>query len=499
MIGVSLLASAAWGHAAPLDTTPDTLLSRANRLRDVRERAWDPDAGQLGNLRHVQIVAPGCTVRVVSGPENRLIPGHAAVQVQARSTALNPGQPGKPAPRDVTLTATGRAGAGGLCFTLQVATAHDFLVGGDRLAVLFDRTALPVVRLHLNPSAGLKLWFDDVRIGWLAVSSNANATAAGTGTVAWLGMDSSQRSTALLFHGLQAQHIGVTTTSGGARYAIRIGPQTDARYAQPARAPGGIALDYPIWIEGPLSALQVPLGRVNPMPLTDAIRQEAQAVRDEVLRRAGPLPAPPPGPVADPLQGVGAGNEPASADQRVAEVLQRYAPPGVQIGQVNLWKGGGALEGRAPDEGSVRELVRELNRSGEVRNAQLAFVRTDQGKLRWRVLVNFLCTAPGEPSRCLPATGSAYTQQQVEDALRAILKLDPLHARISLQGDMVAIEGWATEADGQAALQRVREQAPWLEGSTSSHDSSHFSARLRMVCTAPPRSDGICAAGPKPR
>lgn len=501
LIAVSLLASAACGNAAQLDTTPDTLTARANALRDARERLWDPDAGHLGNLRHAQIVAPDCTVRVISGPENRLIPGNAAVRVHARSTVLSPGRPGKPAPRDVTITATRPAGAssGGLCFTLQVATAHDFLVGGDRLAVLFDRTALPVVRLYLNPSAGLKLWFNDVRIGWLAVTSNANATAGGTGSVTRLGLDSSQRSTALLFHDLQAQHIGVTTTTGNVRFSIRIGPRTDASYAQPARAPGEIAMEYPIWIDGPVSALKVPIGRVNAMPLTAAVRQEAQAVRDEVMRRAGPLPAPPPGPVADPLQASGTDQEPVSAEQRVADVLQRFAPPGVQIGKVNLWKGGCALEGQAPDEGLVRQLVRDLNSSGEVRNAQVGFVRPEQAQVRWRVLVNFMCSAPGEPSRCLPAPGGAYTQQQVEDALRPILKLDPLHARISLQGDAVAIEGSATEADGQAALLRVREQVSWLEGGHSGYNGSHFSARLRMVCTVPPRSDGICASGSRPR
>jgi hypothetical protein len=110
-----------------------------------------------------------------------------------------------------------------------------------------------------------------------------------------------------------------------------------------------------------------------------------------------------------------------------------------------------------------------------------------------------MCAAPGEPNRCLPGAGGAYTQQQVESALRPILNMDPSRAKILLQGDTVSIEGRASEADGQAALQRVKERAPWLEGGHSGSGNGQFQARLRMVCTVPPRPDGICAAGQPPR
>jgi hypothetical protein len=85
LVGLSFLASATLAEAAKLDTTPDTLIARANRLRDAKELSWNPDAGYLGNLRHVQIVAPDCLVRVISGPENRLISGRAAVGVNAQA------------------------------------------------------------------------------------------------------------------------------------------------------------------------------------------------------------------------------------------------------------------------------------------------------------------------------------------------------------------------------------------------------------------------------
>lgn len=500
-VAVSILASATFADAAKLDTTPDTLIARANRLRDAQDRRWDPGAGYLGNLRHVQIVAPDCLVRVISGPENRLISGHSAVGVNAKSTVLNPGVPGKPAPRDVVLMARGPAGgnAHGVCFTLQVATAHDFLFGGDRLTLLFDRTALPVMRMYLNPSAGLKLWFEDVRIGLLIVGSNANALGAGSGEVSVLTLDSSQRSTALLFHEMNARRIGVSATTSDARFSIRIGPQTQAGYAQPARAPGAIAKHYPIWIDGQVSALDVPLSRVDAMPITEAIRAEARSLRAEVLRRAGSLPPPPRGPVPDPLEAFGSDNEPPSPQQRVAEVLQRYVPAGVRIGKVDLWKGGAGLEGQAPDDRAVRAMVEALNRSGEARNAQLAFIRPGTGQVNWRVIVSFLCEAPGASSRCLPGSGGAYTRQQVDDALRPILKLDPQAVGISLDGDSVRIEGRASEADARAAMERVRESATWLEGGYQTYGSDRFTAKTRMVCTVPPRPDGICASSPSSR
>lgn len=492
-----VLTSASLAEAAKLDTTPDTLIARANRLRDAKELSWNPDAGYLGNLRHVQIVAPDCLVRVISGPENRVISGHSAVSVNERSTVLNPGRPGKPTPRDVVLTARGPAGgnASGVCFTLQVATAHEFLFGGDRLTLLFDRTALPVMRMYLNPSTGLKLWFEDVRIGLLVVGSNANALGAGTGQASVLTLDSSQRSTSLLFHDMNARRIGVSATTSDARFSIRIGPQTQAGYAQPARAPGAIAKHYPIWIDGPVSALEVPFGRVDAMPITDAIRSQARALREEVLRRAGPLPPPPRGPVPDPLEAFGDDNDPPSPQQRVAEVLQRFVPAGVRIGKVDLWKGGAGLEGEAPDERAARALVTALNQSGEVRNAQIAFIRPGTSQVNWRVIVSFLCEAPGGPSRCLPGTGNTYTQQQVDDALRPLLKLDAQHASISLDSDSVRVEGWATEAEGRAAMERVREGAPWLEGGYQTYGKDRFTAKSRMVCTVPPRPNGICASG----
>ncbi len=501
ILALLVLVCASLAEAARLDTTPDTLIARASRLRDATELPWNPDAGYLGNLRHVQILAPDCLVRVISGPENRVISGHSAVSVNERSTLLDPGRPGKPVPRDVVLTARGPAAgtATGACFTLQLATAHDFLFGGDRLTLLFDRTALPVMRIFLNPSAGLRLWFEDVRIGLLVVGSNADALGGGTGQVSVLTLDGSRRSTSLLFHDMEARRIGVSATTAGARFSIRIGPQTHAGYAQPARAPGVIARHYPIWIDGPVSALEVPFGRVDAMPITDAIRAQARALREAVLRRAGPRPAPPRGPVPDPLEAFGDDNEPPSPQQRVAEVLQRFVPAGVRIGKVDLWKGGAALEGEAPDDRAARTFVTALNRSGEVRNAQIAFIRPGTGGVAWRATVDLLCEAPGGPSRCLSGAGSAYTREQVDAALRPTLGLDPQQASIAFDGEFVRIEGRAAEVDARAAMQRVREGAPWLEGGYQTYGKDRFTARTRMVCMVPPRPDGICAAGPTGR
>lgn len=508
-LGALACATTALAQAAPLDVTPDTLIERANLLRDARERLWDPNTGRLGNLRHVHIIANDCTVRVVSGAENRLFLGRGAFQVADATYGADRQGGSRPRPYDVTISATQGASAiprvgadnTAVCFTLQLATAHELLLRGDNLKVLFDRVDLPVLRMSLNPSHGMKLWFHGVRLGLLSVSSNASVVAGGTGQAQWLQLASSQSSTALLFHDLDVHHAGVTATTTRARFSIRIGADTDAGYYQPARAAGQIALEYPIWIDGPVSALKVPAGRVNPMPLTSALRDETRALQLDVMGLAGPrpvLPAPDPG-APPPAGAQAASNEPVSPRQRVSDVLQPLLPSGVTLGKIDLWKDGAALEGRAPDDRAVRDWAQALERSGEVRNPQVAWVRREADQVAYRVLVTFLCAAPGDRSVCLPATGSAYTQQQVEDALRPVLgngvTLTKLALRDDKRGQLVELEGSGSEAEVRTALERVRQQVPWLEASSSGIGQGTFSARLRMVCAVPPRATpGICAA-----
>jgi len=504
MLVALVCAPLALAHAASLDVTPDTLIERANLLRDARERPWDPATGRLGNLRHVHIIANDCTVRVVSGAENRLFLGRGTFQVVDTTYSADRHGSSRPRPYDVTISATQgastipRVGAdnSAVCFTLQLATAHELLLRGDNLKVLFDRVDLPVLRMSL--SHGMKLWFHGVRLGLLSVSSNASVVAGGTGQVQWLQLASAQSSTALLFHDMDARHVGVSTTTTRARFSIRIGADTEAGYYQPARAPGQIALEYPIWIDGPVSALKVPAGRVNPMPLTSALRDETRALQLDVMGLAGPrpvLPATDPGSPPPPGAQAASG-EPVSPRQRVSDVLQPLLPRGVTLGKIDLWKDGAALEGRAPDDAAVRQWVQALQRSGEVRNPQVAWVRREADQVAYRVLVTFLCAAPSDRSVCLPAPGSAYTAQQVEDALRPVLGNDVTLTRLALHdGKLVELEGRGSEAEARAALERVRQQVPWLEASSSGIGQGTFSARLRMVCAAPPRATpGICAA-----
>lgn len=152
----------------------------------------------------------------------------------------------------------------------------------------------------------------------------------------------------------------------------------------------------------------------------------------------------------------------------------------------------------------MRQWVQALERSGEVRNPQVAWVRREADQVAYRVLVNFLCAAPGERSVCLPATGSAYTQQQVEDALRPVLgngvTLTKLVLRDGKRGQLVELEGGGSEAEVRAALERVRQQIPWLTASSYGIGQGSFSALLRMVCVVPPpATPGICAAPSPPR
>lgn len=254
LVCVLLCCACAQAPAAPLDVTPDTLIERANLLRDAHERPWDPATGRLGNLRQVHLIANDCTVRVVSGAENRLFLGRGTFQVVDTTHGADRQGSARRRPYDVTITtAQGassipRVGAdnAAVCFTLQLATAHELLLRGDNLKVLFDRVDLPALRMNLNPSHGMKLWFHDVRLGLLSVDSNASVVAGGTGQVEWLQLASSQGSTSLLFHDMDARHAGVSTTATGPRFSVRIGPGTHAGYYQPARAPGAIALQYPL-------------------------------------------------------------------------------------------------------------------------------------------------------------------------------------------------------------------------------------------------------------
>lgn len=503
-------AATAPAHAAPLDVTPDTLIERANLLRDASERPWDPATGRLGNLRQVHIIANDCTVRVVSGAENRLFLGHGTFQ--AVDTTYGADREGGRRPRlyDVTISATQfasavpRVGADNtaVCFTLQLATAHELLLRGDHLKVLFDRVDLPVLRMSLNPSHGMKLWFHEVRLGLLSIGSNASVVAGGTGQVQWLQLASSQSSTSLLFHDMEARHAGVSTTTTKSRFSLRIGADTDAGYYQPARAAGDLARLYPIWIDGPVSALKVPAGNVYPLPLTSALRDETRALQQDVMGAAGPRPVlPAPGPGTAPPPGAQAtGGEPVSPRQRVSDVLQPLLPRGVTLGKIDLWKDGAALEGRAPDDLAVRQWVQALQSSGEVRNPQVAWMRREADQVAYRVLVTFLCAAPGDRSVCLPATGSDYTQQQVDDALRPVLGNAVTLKRLVLRdaprdGKWVELEGSGSEAEVRAALERVRQQVPWLQASSAGIGQGTFSARLRMVCAVPPRATpGICAA-----
>ena len=185
-------------------------------------------------------------------------------------------------------------------------------------------------------------------------------------------------------------------------------------------------------------------------------------------------------------------------------VSQVLLPSGMTLGKIDLWKDGAALEGRAPDDAAVREWAQALERSGEVRNPQVAWVRREGDQVAYRVLINFLCAAPGERNVCLPATGSAYTQQQVEDALRPVLgngvTLTKLVLRDGKRGQLVELEGGGSEAEVRAALERVRQQIPWLTASSYGIGQGSFSALLRMVCTVPPpATPGICAAPSPPR
>jgi len=204
---------------ATLPTSPESYVSQATRVRQAADRPWLPDAGRLGNLRHLKVTAPDCTVRIVSGSENRVFPGTRAVIAVEESRKLDSDPNELPAPRDVVL-ATDRAkacpgsgscgvsitpvtrapivgGAGSACFTVQLATAHDLLIGGDGLTLLVDHVRQPVLRLTVNPSFPIRVWFEQVDLGLLSIDVNAAVRIGGNGRVDFLGGSSSNGASAM--------------------------------------------------------------------------------------------------------------------------------------------------------------------------------------------------------------------------------------------------------------------------------------------------------------
>lgn len=92
--------------AASLPASPEAYLQQAKLVRQAVDRPWNPEAGQLGNLRHLQIRAPDCVVRIVSGSENRVFPGTRDVVVVERSRVLDDPDPNERwTPRNVVLAA----------------------------------------------------------------------------------------------------------------------------------------------------------------------------------------------------------------------------------------------------------------------------------------------------------------------------------------------------------------------------------------------------------
>jgi hypothetical protein len=501
--------------AAPLPDTPSTLIEQSILRRESLDRVWDPASGRLGNLAAVSIVANGCTVRVVSGSENRLLGPRDGVQVtedpvnighqrnleRQRGVRLYP-------ERNVTLTVRAASSAlprGRVCLTLQVASADNFMLRGNDTAVLFDRVEMPALKIHLNPGAPQHVWFQDVRLGRLAISSNASASIGGTGHVQWLTLGSSNSATAMFFHEMNARNIGVSPLTTNARVSIRIEPgKTKAGYLQEANGP---AHGYPIWIDGPLNELETPVRKVNPMPLTTSIRREAQALRDEVLGRAGPPPVLPP---TDPVSHLPARPVPVAPGQRVADAFEPYLPDGVRLTAVDLWKEGGALPGvpvnqstapaigrgrltgSAPDEVAVHALVKALARSPDVRHAELGFRRPKGSEVAFSVGFILSCSAPGEASVCLPGNGSAYTEEQIRAELLPLLGPQVKLTRLSLLREReVTLEVSATRAEGEAMAERIL-QLPWLTVSSRIMGDARTVVAAKLVCPAPPVPGGIC-------
>ena len=524
---MALLAVPLWAASASLPSSPESYLSQAARVRQSVDRPWAPEAGQLGNLRHLQITASDCVVRVVSGSENRVFPGTREVIVVERSRVLDANPNEQPAPRDVVL-ATDHAQAcpglgscgvsitqvkrsadnsvtGAACFTVQLATGHDLLLGGDGLSLLVDQVRQPALRITLNPGARLRLWLERVNIGLLSIHANAPARVGGSGKVDFLQVGSSNSGSAMFLQEFHASQVGVSATTTGTQWAIRIDADTKAGYYQPARAPGPIAEKYPIQIEGPINRLDVPVGQVDPHPLSEATRTATRALRNEVLGQAGPepvLPASAPT-YSSSSPAISAGALAQDPQQRVADVVARYLPASIRITKVALWKKGGRLEGTAPDAESVRNAVRLLEESGEFTYVSGGGSRPSDGRHAFSFQLRFACEVPGQPSACPagdPAASGAYSEAQVRDALHTLLGPLVTVNEVRLSGDTIQLKAVApNEMEARASLERLSKRKDFFRLSTSMHgpssdgSSANITAVLKLYCAIPPKADGICS------
>lgn len=521
---IALLAIPLCGASATLPSSAESYVSQAARVRQSADRPWAPEAGQLGNLRHLQITAADCVVRIVSGDENRVFPGTRKVIVVERPRVLDADPNEQPAPRDVVLatdhaqacpgvgscgvsitSVTSAPSIGGVvCFTVQLATAHDLLLGGDGLSVLVDRLRQPALRISLNPSYRMQVWLEQVDIGLLSINANAPARVGGSGQVDFLQGGSSNSASAMFLQDFHAHNVGVSTTTTGTQWAIRIDADTKAGYYQPARAPGAIAEKYGIEIDGPIERLDVPVGRVDPHPLTEATRIATRALRDDVIARAGPAPQLPASDLALPSAKVAAAALPIDARERVAQVVARYVPPSIRITNIALWKQGGRLDGIAPDAASALDVERLLKNSGEFTDVSGGGSIARDGGREFSLQMYFSCDAPGQLSKCPaghPIAPDRYSYVQISDAINAMLGPTVTVRDLRRTDDTFELRAIApNEAEARAALQRLGQRTDFLRISVSGYGPprsgapTDFEATLKLICAVPPKPDGICTA-----
>ncbi len=508
---------------AILPTSPDSYLNQANGVRRATDRPWMPEAGRLGNLRHLQITASDCVVRVVSGNENRVFPGTREVIVVEQSRVLDADPDEQPVPRDVVLAPDGaqacpghgscgvsvtpaalapKVGSGGnVCFTVQLATAHDLLVGGDGLTLLVDRVRQPALRIAFNPGYRMQAWMEQVELGLLAFSANAPVRVGGTGRIDFLGASSSNGGSVMYLHEFDARHVGLSSTTTGTQWSIRIGAETRASYHQPARAAGALAKHYGVEIDGMVERLEVPASRVDPQPLSDATRRAARSLRDAVMQRAGPKPVLP-RPLADlPTAASAAASLPQQPSQRLAQVAARYLPASVRLTEVALWARGGRIEGVAGDAGTARDISKRLLASGEFTHASGGGGTAVEGGFHFSVQVSFACEAPGTASECpgsFPPGLRRYTTAQVRMRLAELLGPDATLDTVHLEGSAIEMRGVApNQAQGRAALERLGQERGLFRTSVSGYDTSgaepaQIQATLYLTCPVPPKADGVC-------
>ncbi len=475
-------------NAADLPDNPNSIQLKSDAFRKSQELKWDLSKGYLGNLKTLRIVANECTVRIVSGLENKILSPLETLSVQEETQAKVDLKNRQVVIKTLSSAKTLKNRP---CLTLQVATADDFIISGNKAFILFDHYQSIATRIFLNPSSGMRIWFDQVQIQRLELTSNATGSiVGGDGKIDWLALASSQQNEKLYFHKMDADHIGVSVTTTNVKFSIRIKSGADAGYYQPARAPGKLALLYPIWIEGKVQDLKVTAGNVTAMPISEEIKTETDDLKKIVWDKVGTFAQDKDGPSSlkttvkvEPLP-----------RQQIADALADYIPAGASLSDVEVFKNGGALVGQVTNKKTIDDLIEALNKSPDLSYLEKGLIQPQANGFSFRILFNLRCPNPGKKTLTCQSAKGEYDMELIRKELQLLLGDNVKLLDLKLAKDYLSMNVLATDDQAKAISERLNKEVDWLQVSSSGYGKGKLFVLLKLQCfpLAPRKLANLC-------